>query len=137
MSEWHDFNDFGQPSFFGSFFQEMPLFFKLFALFILGFIAFIIIKSVRVWMTNNASPIVNARVIAVTKRTEVWGGSGDSRAHTSYFITFQFEDGSRLELQVKDQDYGLIVEGDQGMLVYQGTRFKEFDRIYKEEQSYF
>lgn len=137
MSEWQHFNDFDQRSFFGSFIHEMPLFFKLFALLILCFIAFVIIKSVSIWMSNNASPLIKESCTAVTKRTEVWGGSGDSRANTSYFVTFQFDSGSRLELQVKAQEYGLIVEGDRGLLAYQGTRFKGFDRIFNAEQSYF
>lgn len=118
MSPWHEFNDFGQHSVSGGFFHEMPFFFKIFILFFFGFIAFIIIKSLRTWMTNNASPLIKVRSTAVTKRTEVWGGGGDSRAQTSYYVTFQLVDGNRLELQVRDQDYGLIVEGDRGELLY-------------------
>lgn len=129
LSEWDSFNDFGQRSPFESFIHETPLFFKIFALLIIGFIAFVIIKSVRIWMTNNASPLISASSTAVTKRSEVWGGSGESSASTSYYVTFQFEDGTRLELQVSNREYGLIVEGDRGELVYQGTRFKEFKRI--------
>ncbi|AWV36682.1 hypothetical protein CD191_12245 [Paenibacillus odorifer] len=111
----------------------MPLFFKLFALLFLGLFVFIIVKSVRIWMSNNASPLIKANCTAVTKRTEVWGGSGESRANTSYYVTFEFADGSRLELQVRDQDFGLIVEGDRGELLYQGTRFKRFNRDLKKE----
>lgn len=134
MSEWQDFNGFDKRSFFGSFIHEMPLFFKLFALFILGVFVFIIYKSVRSWIANNASPLIKASTKAVTKRTEVWGGSGESSAHTSYYVTFEFEDGGRLELQVRGQDFGLIVEGDRGELLYQGTRFKSFDRVKQTEQ---
>jgi hypothetical protein len=134
LSEWQDFNGFDEQSFFGNFIHEMPLFFKLFALLILGIFVFIIYKSVRSWMSNNASPLIKASSKAVTKRTEVWGGSGESSAHTSYYVTFEFEDGGRLELQVRDQDYGLIVEGDRGELLYQGTRFKSFDRVKETER---
>ncbi|MDH6426852.1 MULTISPECIES: DUF2500 domain-containing protein [unclassified Paenibacillus] len=133
MSEWQDFNGFDERSFFGSFIHEMPLFFRLFALLFLGLFVFIIVKSVRIWMSNNASPLIKANCTAVTKRTEVWGGSGESRANTSYYVTFEFADGSRLELQVRDQDFGLIVEGDRGELLYQGTRFKSFNRDLKKE----
>ena len=129
MNEWNSFNHFDQRSLFESFIYEMPLFFKIFALLIIGFIVFVILKMVRIWLSNNASPLVSASCTAVTKRSEVWGGSGDSRAHTSYYVTFQFEDGRRLELQVINRDYGLIVEGDRGELLYQGTRFKEFRRL--------
>ncbi|MCE3200549.1 DUF2500 family protein [Paenibacillus sonchi] len=33
-----------------------------------------------------------------------------------------------MELMVPDKEFGLIVEGDQGQLSYQGTRFKGFVR---------
>lgn len=48
-------------------------------------------------------------------------------------LPLEFADGSRLELQVRDQDFGLIVEGDRGELLYQGTRFKSFNRDLKKE----
>lgn len=73
MSEWQDFNGFDERSFFGSFIHEMTLFFKLFALLFLGLFVFIIVKSVRIWISNNASPLIKANCTAVTKRTEVWG----------------------------------------------------------------
>lgn len=128
MNEWDSFNGFGQQSPFGGFFQDMPLFFKIFAFIIIGFIAYAIIKSLKIWMSNNESPLITIRCVAVTKRTSVRGGAGNSSASTSYYVTFQFDDGERLELQVRDRDYGLIVEGDCGELTYQGTRFKDFDR---------
>jgi hypothetical protein len=58
----------------------------------------------------------------------VSGGSGDSSASTSYYATFEFEDRNRLELGVGREQFGYIVEGDQGTLTYQGTRFKDFSR---------
>jgi len=57
----------------------------------------------------------------VDKRTEVWGGSGESSVSTNYFITFEFEDNTRKELQVKANDYGLFVVGDVGELTYRGS----------------
>lgn len=129
MNEWDSFNNFDQRSLFESFIYEMPLFFKIFALLIIGIFVFVILKMIRVWMTNNASPLISASCTVVTKRSEVWGGSGDSSASTSYYVTFQFDDGTRLELQVINRDYGMIVEGDRGELLYQGTRFKEFKRF--------
>ena len=129
MNEWDSFNNFDQRSLFESFIHDMPLLFKIFALLFIVFFAFIIIKMLRIWMSNNASPLISASCTAVTKRSEVWGGSGDTSASTSYYVTFQFDDGSRLEFQVINRDYGLIVEGDRGEILYQGTRFKEFKRL--------
>lgn len=129
MNEWDSFNNFDQRSLFESFIHDMPLLFKIFALLFIAFFVFIIIKMLRIWLSNNASPLISASCTAVTKRSEVWGGSGDTSASTSYYVTFQFDDGSRLEFQVMNRDFGLIVEGDRGEILYQGTRFKEFKRL--------
>lgn len=94
------------------------------------FITFIIliIRSLMTWSSNNASPIQSLNCKVVAKRMHVSGGSGDSSTSTSYYATFEFEDRSRLELEVGREQFGYIVEGDQGTLTYQGTRFKEFSR---------
>ncbi len=54
----------------------------------------------------------------------------DGMAHTysRYYATFQVESGDRMEFQVQDTDYGLLVEGDRGKLTFQGTRFLGFER---------
>ncbi|NBC70153.1 DUF2500 family protein [Paenibacillus sacheonensis] len=110
----------------------MPLLFKLFgglifAIVIGGFL-YVIIRGLWMWTSNNAADLVTKAVTVVDKRTEVWGGSGDSSTSTNYYVTFEMHDRSRLELQVRDNKFGLIVIGDQGELTYQGTRFKEFRR---------
>ncbi|MBW4083991.1 DUF2500 domain-containing protein [Paenibacillus sp. S150] len=51
-----------------------------------------------------------------------------SRIFQCFYVTFEFQDGSRAELMVPDREFGLIVEGDKGRLSYQGTRFKGFVR---------
>ena len=47
---------------------------------------------------------------------------------TSYYATFQFDSGDRLELPVSGPEYGLLAEGDTGDLTFQGTRYLGFDR---------
>ncbi|WP_293201718.1 DUF2500 domain-containing protein [Paenibacillus sp.] len=93
-----------------------------------GGIVYAIFSGVRTWSSNNASPVLTLHARIITKRTEVRGGSGDSRATTSYYATFEFDNGGRLELHVNGQTYGMLVEQDRGMLTYQGTRFKHFER---------
>ncbi len=110
------------------FFSGMPIFFIIVAGIIISGFAYAIIKGITSWSTNNAAEIVTQRCKVVDKRTEVWGGSGDSSAKTNYYITYEFEDHTRKELHVRDNYYGLITVGDQGELTYQGTRFKEFLR---------
>ncbi len=107
------------------------LMFSVVALFILGMFAAIIFRSISQWNKNNHSPrlTVPARVVAkrthVTHRADADGMGGRS---TSYYATFQFESGDRLELRLQGREYGLIVEGDRGDLSFQGTRFLDFVR---------
>ncbi|MDN4524997.1 DUF2500 domain-containing protein [Fictibacillus fluitans] len=58
---------------------------------------------------NNQSPPEKAMV--VTKRTAVHGG-GESRAYNRYYVTFQLENGERLEFKVSGEEFGMLVEGD-------------------------
>ena len=47
---------------------------------------------------------------------------------TSYYATFEVESGDRMELHVPATEYGLLIEGDQGDLTFQGSRFLSFER---------
>ena len=46
----------------------------------------------------------------------------------SYYVTFQVESGDRMEFHVTGQQFGLLLEGDQGNLSFQGTRYLGFER---------
>ena len=46
----------------------------------------------------------------------------------SYFVGVELTDGSRIELSVTGEQYGLIVEGDQGIAIWQGKQLLKFDR---------
>lgn len=95
---------------------------------VLGVFGYVIVKGLSTWMSNNAADIVTEKGKVVSKRTQVWGGGNNTSASTSYFVTFELEDGHRMELPIKAQQYGLLAEGDVGDLTYQGTRFKAFER---------
>lgn len=47
---------------------------------------------------------------------------------TTYYATFEVESGDRMELHVPATEYGLLIEGDQGDLTFQGSRFLSFER---------
>ena len=49
---------------------------------------------------------------------------------TSYYVTFQVESGDRMELSVTGSEYGMLVEGDEGKLSFQGTRYLGFEREF-------
>ncbi|TVX88208.1 DUF2500 domain-containing protein [Paenibacillus agilis] len=122
---------FQEPGFW-DFFNETPLGFKLFfgAVFILifGSILIAIIKGLSHWISNNRAPQVSEVCKVIGKRDAVWGGTGNSSVQQHHYVAFELRDGSRIELQVKSKEYGLIAEGDQGTVSYQGTRFLSFHR---------
>ena len=92
----------------------------------LAIIFFGIIKRASENARNNNSPVVENEARAVSKRTQVSGSSNGSS--TYYYVTFELNDGSRHELKIDGATYGMIAEGDEGILKSQGTRFLSFDR---------
>lgn len=104
------------------------IFIAIIFVFVIGFILFNIIKGVIGWSKNNASPVLTVPANIVTKRTMVSGGSGNSSAHTSYYITFEVDSGDRIELRVNGREYGKLADGDLGKLTFQGSRYHQFER---------
>ncbi len=102
----------------------IPLFIAfVFVLFVCAF-AFGIARALLRWTRNNNSPLVSTPASVVSKRNRVSGGSGDSSASTSYFVTFEIQGGERLEFHLAGTEFGMLVERDRGTLSYQapGTR---------------
>lgn len=123
----------GNDLFFNGF---IVIFFIIFAL-ILGLFIVSIVKGIKQWNTNNNSPVLTVDTKIVTKRINVRHSSSsmanDNGMHTSststdYYVTFEVESGDRLEFEVSGDDYGVLVEGDQGKLTFQGTRYQGFVR---------
>ena len=56
------------------------------------------------------------------------GGAGHTGSSTDYYVTFQVESGDRMEFAVSGSEYGMLAEGDQGTLTFQGTRYLSFER---------
>ena len=114
----------------------MTILIVVFALLLSGAIG----RGLWVWFRNNHSPLqtVNARVAA--KRMKVSGhgmhtmgnvsamNGVHSPTYTRYFATFETEDGRRVELGVRDSEYGMLAENDRGLLSFQGTRYLGFER---------
>jgi len=101
--------------------------------FIVFLIAFIVIlgKNIAQWFKNNNSPRLSVNATVVAKRTSIshhhnqHGVAGHS---TDYYVTFQVDSGDRMELHIPYNQYGYLVEGDRGVLHFQGTRYLGFDR---------
>ena len=89
------------------------------------------VRGARTWSKNNASPRLTVTAQVVSKRTQVsHHHHQESMSHTStsYYATFQVESGDRMEFSVSGAEYGMLAEGDQGSLTFQGTRYLGFER---------
>jgi hypothetical protein len=74
---------------------------------------------------NEASPVVNVPAKVVAKRNQ----PAINHRFINYFVAFEFEDGERSEFELQGQEYGVLVEGDAGVLRHQGTRYLGFKRL--------
>lgn len=102
---------------------------------VIGMFLVFAVKGIVQWNQNNHSPRLTVPAVIVAKRTNVTrhhrgGADGHHHHHTStsYYVTFQFGGGDRMELLVSGSEYGMLVEGDQGDLSFQGTRYLSFVR---------
>lgn len=102
-------------------------FFIATAVIIVSTILYAIFKSMAEWQYNNQQPILSVYSIVKAKRTEVSGGT-ETRTSTYYYATFEVGSGDRLEFKLSGDVFGMIAEGDQGELTFQGRRFLGFER---------
>lgn len=115
-------------------FSIMSMLFPLFFLLVFGIIIFSIIKGIGEWHSNNQQPILNVDAIIVSKRAHTSRSNHNHNGHmhtstsTTYYVTFEVQSGDRIELRVPAKEYGMLVEGDRGNLIFQGTRYHGFDR---------
>ena len=109
------------------------MFFLMFGMFFLVFVV-TLLQGLGEWNRNNHAPKLTVPVTVVAKRTNVSRHHHGKHHHTStsttYYVTFQVESGDRMELHVSGSQFGLIVEGDKGLLTFQGTRFLNFERQF-------
>ena len=121
---------------FGFGFGLFQILFSLVFLTVLGVFAVTAFKGIKEWNNNNNSPRITVDATVMAKRTNVSHSHHHhgtdhmmhSSSSTTYYVTFQVASGDRMELHVAGHRYGLMVEGDQGKLTFQGTRFLDFER---------
>ena len=126
--------------FYSGFDALFSILFPLVFLFVLGMILFTVVRDLRTWRKNNASPRLTVPATVVAKRMNVsrhhTANAGDmtgahgytSTSATTYYVTFQVESGDRMELSLDGEDFGLLAEGDSGELTFQGGKFLSFER---------
>ena len=116
------------------------LFGMLFTIAFVGLVVTILVTLIRgigQWSKNNQSPVLTVDATVVAKRANVShhhhaGGVNDAPMHTTsttYYATFQVASGDRMELKLPSREYGMLAEGDQGRLTFQGTRYHSFQRL--------
>jgi hypothetical protein len=96
-------------------------------------VLFIVGMNVWRWWWNRSQPVEEIPVRIVAKRTEVSGGANDTSTRTDYYVTFEHKEGQRHEFPVTGPEYGMLAEGDRGILTYQGEWFKGFRRKMSSE----
>jgi len=121
---------------FGYGFTMFHILFILIFVVAFGSVLLNIIRGIGEWTKNNNSPELTVEATVVAKRTNVSrhrhggaNGHGHYRTSTTYYVTFQFESGDRMEFNMSGPEYGLLVEGDRGKLSFQGTRYLGFARV--------
>lgn len=98
------------------------LFFAVFSATIFGRVR----KQVR---RNDNAPRISVPARVVAKRMEVSRGRSQSNLNmTDYYVTFELDSRDRMELFVHGHEYGMLIEGDQGVLTFQGDAFIDFRR---------
>jgi NADH:ubiquinone oxidoreductase subunit 3 (subunit A) len=117
-------------------FTIVPIFIMLVVVIIVGIILFRVFSSIKQRSYNNKQPVLTVFSKIVSKRSKVSTSSGNNQdnhihysTHTTYFATFEVESGDRIEFSIQDREFGLLAEGDQGKLSFQGTRYLSFSRV--------
>jgi hypothetical protein len=88
-------------------------------------------KGIAEWAENNRKPVLTERATVVAKRTQTSGSvhqNTGGNVSTWYYATFELPSGDRREFSIRGKEYGMLAEGDEGLLTYQGTRYKGFER---------
>lgn len=98
-------------------------------LFIFVFIG-IIVKMITQFVQNEKSPVVATNALLIDKRHS-WdshlSGDGSTMSNDYYYLTFEFDTGSRVEYTVTRRLYHEAIENEWGTLTFQGTRFLRFE----------
>ena len=112
-------------------FRMMQTFAMLMFALVFGIILFTVIKNLMQWNKNNHSPVLSVEAVVIDKRSEtrIYHNTNNmGSSHTDYYVTFEFNSGDRIELEMDGSEYGMLIKGDHGDLTFQGTRYLGFER---------
>lgn len=111
--------------------------FRIVAILMIG-IMFVIVVYITAFTVSNLkkrsrnrkSPRLDVSAKVLGKRAEYYRYD-DRERMASYYATFEVNSGDRMELEILESEYGLLFEGDKGILTFQGTEFISFVRKTK------
>lgn len=89
-------------------------------------IVYAVIHDFRRWLSNRQCPVETRGARIVNKRMLTSGLRDDRYAFRAYYLTFELDDGTSVELRVPRKTYRNVGEGNVGVLRYRGTKFLEF-----------
>lgn len=99
--------------------------------FILIIVTLVTVLSICVFSNrkkNRNSPKLTVRAKVVSKRILYSKSKNFDLLDATCYVTFEAESGDRMELFVPYDEYGLLVEGNQGDLAFQGKMYINFTR---------
>lgn len=104
----------------------VPVFMVLLLVIFVCAMAWAISRSIE----TNRSPLETAQATVVRKKkTTDFSMVGDCMStETIYIVTFETSDGACREFRVPRREFDLMVEGDQGYLSFQRSRYRGFER---------
>jgi len=101
------------------------------------FVAIVLILSIIntvVLKPNESFHKSTKSAVVVSKRTSTSGRGGKyNRIKTLYFVTFELDDKSRLEIKLEGKQSGLVVEGDRVLITVYGSEKIGYKRLIKIE----
>ena len=117
------------------------IFIAAIAMMVLGFLFFFVF-SMGIFRNvnkrrkmNESAPRISVPARVVAKRAEVSGSHSHMHTHahssthsTYYYVTFELDSHDRMELPVYGHEYGMLIEGDRGILTFKGSEFIDFRR---------
>ncbi len=89
------------------------------------FIAWMRIRAFREKKTKEPEQTAHARLKSRQIKSGTHG-AGRSKGGYTFFLTFQLNDGSLLELAAYEDEYGALQEGQSGKLTWKGPYFVSF-----------
>lgn len=114
-------------------FSIFPILFIIVFVIVLGVMIAAIARTVGRSVQNRNAPILTVDARIVSKRSQTGGGMNDMPAWTRYYATFEVASGDRMEFRMSGEENGMLAEGDEGKVTFQGSRYVSFVRKMGEQ----